>query len=156
MPLRSLFIVIVLGLLTAFAAVNWNAIMAPTGLSLIFTTIHAPLGLILLSMAILLIVLFLGYVVYMQSSVIMARRRLTRDLDEQRKLANEAEASRFTELRSYLQKELELLNGQSTDVHTKLDARINDLEVAVKATVEETGKTLSAYIGELEHRLENK
>jgi uncharacterized integral membrane protein len=156
MSLRNLFIILVLGLLTVFAAVNWNAIMAPTDLSLIFTTVHAPLGLMLLAITSLLILLFLGYVVYMQSSVLMAKKRLGRDLEEQRKLANEAETSRFTELQTYLQKELALITAQNNDVHNKLDARLNDMETAVKATVEESGTTLSAYIGELGDRLDKK
>ena len=67
-----------------------------------------------------------------------------------------AEASRFTELRTYLESELQSLKTQNTETHQQVEVRLAETEAAVKAVVEETGRTLSAYIGELEDRLEKK
>ena len=44
MYLRTLLILIVLGAVAIFAAINWKAFMAPTTLSVVFTTVEAPLG----------------------------------------------------------------------------------------------------------------
>ena len=68
MYLRTLLILIVLGAVAIFAAINWKAFMAPTTLSVVFANVEAPLGLILLAVIGLLTLLFLLYVVYLQSS----------------------------------------------------------------------------------------
>ena len=40
MHLRTLLVLLVLGILGMFAAVNWSSFMAPTTLSLLFATIR--------------------------------------------------------------------------------------------------------------------
>ena len=130
--------------------------MAPVPLSLLFGDVEAPLGLILLAATGLLALLFLGFVVYMQSSTLVIRRKLNKEVEEQRKLANEAEASRFTELRTYLETELQQLKAQGSEVHEKVEARLSEIEAVVKGVVEESGTSLSAYIGELGDRLDKK
>ncbi len=156
MKIINFILLIVLLALVVFAAVNWQAIITPVPLSLLFTDANAPLGLILLAATALLALLFLGFVVYMQSSTLMIRRKLNKEVEEQRKLANEAEASRFTELRTYLESELQKLNTQNSEVHQQLETRLAEIETSVQSKVEETGSTLSAYIGELEDRLDKK
>jgi uncharacterized integral membrane protein len=156
MKFLNFILLIVLVALLVFAAVNWQAIVTPVPLSLLFTDAEAPLGLILLTITGILTILFLSYVVYMQSATIMLRRKLNKELEEQRKLADQAEASRFTELRAFLTTELQKLNTQSSEVHQKVEARLAEVENSVKSKMEETGTTLSAYIGELEDRLEKK
>jgi len=152
----NLILLIVIIALVIFAAINWQAIMAPVPLSLLFGETQAPLGLILLAATGLLALLFLGFVVYMQSSTLMLRRKLNKEVEDQRKLANDAEASRFTELRNYLETELAQLKTQSTEMHEKVETRLSDAESALKAVVEESGTSLSAYIGELGDRLDKK
>ena len=95
MYLRTLLILIVLGAVALFAAINWKAFMAPTTLSVVFANVEAPLGLILLVVVGLLTLLFLLYVVYLQSSVLMENRRNARELQAQRELAEQAETSRY-------------------------------------------------------------
>ena len=130
--------------------------MTPVPLSLLFTDADAPLGLILLAATAFLTILFLGFVVYMQSSTLILRKRLNRELETQRELADKAEASRFTELRTYLETELQQLAAQSNEIHQKVETRLSEIETGLKGSMEETGTTLSAYIGELEDRLEKK
>jgi hypothetical protein len=92
----------------------------------------------------------------MQSSTLMLRKRLNKELEAQRKLADEAEASRIAELKNYLQAELQQLSNQNADIYQKTADSIAKLEATVKGVVVETGSTLTAYIGELEDRLEKK
>jgi len=154
MHLRHILLIFVLSLLVIFAAVNWTAIVEPTTVSLIFTTIQAPLGLLLLTITALLSVFFLGFMVYMQSSMLMERQRVSRELEAQRELANQAEASRFSELHVYLETELQKINASTQELEDHLGLRLTQLEQALNITIEQTGNTLSAYIGELEDRLE--
>lgn len=155
MQLRHILLILVLSLLVIFAAVNWAAIVEPTTISLIFATIQAPLGLLLLTITALLAVFFLGFMVYMQSSMLMERQRVSRELEAQRELANQAEASRFSELRAYLQTELQQINARNQELENHLGVRLTQLEQGLNITIEQTGNSLSAYIGELEDRLEN-
>ena len=79
MYLRTLLILTVLGLIAIFSALNWSAFIAPTVLSLGFTSIEAPLGLILLGIIALLTLLFLVYITYLQSTVLLESRRHARE-----------------------------------------------------------------------------
>jgi uncharacterized integral membrane protein len=156
MKFLNVTLLIVLAALAIFAVLNWAAIVTPIPLSLLFTDANAPLGLILLAATGLLTLFFLGFVVYMQSSTLMIRKRLNRELEEQRKLADNAEASRFTELRNFLEVELQKQIAQTSEVHQKIESKLVEIEVSMKNKMEETGTSLSAYIGELEDRLEKK
>jgi len=156
MRIINFIILITLVTLVIFAAINWHAIMAPVPLSLLFRDAEAPLGLILLSVTGLLTLLFLSFLVYMQSSTILLRKRLNRELAAQRELADKAEASRFTELRTFLEAELLRIKAQGTEIHEKVVAQLSATETVLKSTVEESATSLSAYIGELKDRLEQK
>ncbi len=152
--MRTLMMLIVLGAIAAFAAVNWTAFTTPTTLSLVFAVVQAPLGLIMLAIAALITVLFLIFVVYLQTSVMIETRRYGRELQAQRELADKAEASRFTELRGFLEAELSKLAGRVAEIKSGTDTRLDQLERDLRASVEQTGNTLAAYIGELEDRVE--
>jgi uncharacterized integral membrane protein len=154
MKLHSLLLLLVLVLIATFATLNWGVFVSPTELSIGYTTIHMPLGLIMLGLLAIVTVMFLAYVVYLQGSVLLEARRHSRELKTNRELADQAEASRFTELRIFLEAELNKLNTQNADAKDALLARIDKLEHESRLFMEQTGNTLAAYIGELEDRLE--
>lgn len=145
MQLRTLLLLVVAGLIAVFVALNWAVVMTPSTLSLGFMDIQASLGLVMLGLMVLLSVLFLVYIVYLQGSVLMDGRRHARELQANRELADKAEASRFSELRAFLEAELTKLAAQNVALKTELGQRI-----------EESGNGIAACIGELEDRLERK
>jgi hypothetical protein len=154
MYLRSLLIIVVLGVLVVFAAINWSAFVAPTTLSVGFTTMEAPLGLILLGVAASLTLLFLVYVVYLQSSTLLESRRYGRELQAQREIADQAEASRFTQLQSFLEAELQKLAKQTEEAKAGTLSRVDQLEKDLRATMEQSANSLAAYLGEIDDRFE--
>jgi uncharacterized integral membrane protein len=156
MYLRTLLLLLVLGASAVFAAVNWRAFMTPTSLSLVFTTVQAPLGLIMLGLAAILTVLFLVFLVYLQTSAIVEARRYARELRAQRELAEQAETSRFTELRGFLEAELPKLADQTANLRTDVQTRLGQLDQDLRSAIEQAGNTLAAYIGEFEDRLERR
>ena len=156
MSLGALFLILILVVLTTFTIVNWDVFMSPTTLSLLFATVQAPIGFIMLVVTMLLAALFLTYVVYIQSTVILDGRRSARELKAQRDLADQAEASRFTELRSFLQGQLQKLEAVVVEAQSRTGARVDQLESELRATVERSENTLVAYIGELEDRMERR
>jgi uncharacterized integral membrane protein len=154
MNLRSLLILIALVLLGAFALVNWQAFMTPTRLSLFVGEVQAPLGLVMLVATGLITALFLVYVLFQQAGVIVEARRYARELKANRELADKAEASRFTELRAFVEEELRRLEAQSSAVATGLAARIDDLDRTLGKRLDETTGTLSACVGEIDDKLD--
>ncbi|MEP6657784.1 MAG: LapA family protein, partial [Betaproteobacteria bacterium] len=119
MHLRTVMLLLLALVLAVFVAVNWTAFMTPTVLSLIVTSVQAPLGLVMLVITGLLAALFLGYALYLQGSALLETRRMTRDLQSQRQLADQAEASRFTELRGTLETRLDQLATTLADDRTR-------------------------------------
>lgn len=154
MKLPSLLLLFILIAIAAFAALNWGAFLSPTDLSLGFTTVSVPLGLIMLCILATITILFLAFVVYLQGSVLFEARRHSRELQANRELADKAEASRFTELRAFLATEMTKQSIESEVANDKLLARIDKLEVEFQSFIEQSGNTLAAYIGELEDRLD--
>jgi hypothetical protein len=155
MYLRTLLIFVVLGLVAVFSALNWSAFIAPKVLSLGFTTVEAPLGLILLAIVGLLTLLFLVYVTYLQSTVLFETRRHSRELQAQRELAEQAEASRFNQLRAFIETELEKVAGEIEQSKSLLLTRLDQIERDFRTGLEQTGNSLAASIGELEDRFDS-
>ena len=154
MKAPTLVLLVVLAVIVLFAAVNWSVIMAPTTVSLLVADIQAPLGLLLLGVTVLITALFLIFVVYLQANVLLEARRHSRELQAQRELADKAEASRFTDLRSYLDMELRKLGEQVAESRVGVTARIDLAQQDLRTTIEQSGNSLAAYIGELEDRLQ--
>ena len=113
---RALIFFLVLVFVGLFAVINWDVFTALTPISLGFTTVQAPLGLIMLGLIVFLCVLFTVWVIVLQAGSLRDARRQTRELQAQRDLADKAEASRFTELRADLLKRLDE-NANATAAH---------------------------------------
>ena len=155
MRARTLILVVLLAALALFAAINWQAFVAPTPLSLIVTQVQAPLGVIMLGFTVAIATAFLIFIVYMQAGVVLELRRQARALEAQRELADSAEASRFTELREYLARELSSLRT-GTQPGNELQLKLDQLQRDLREEIHTAGNTLAAYIGELEERLERR
>lgn len=154
MKLRSVSIVVVLLALAVFALLNWTAFNTPTTLSLGFTQVQAPLGLIMLVVTGAVCVLFLFFIVFQQAGVIMETRRTNKELTAQRELADKAEASRLVDLRIFLDGEMQKLQAQSNAATRELNARLTQVENALTEKLAETARTLAAYVGEVDDKLD--
>jgi len=152
--LRTLLIVLLVGVVAMFAVLNWSAFMSETTLSVGFTTVQAPLGLILLVITGLLALLFLIYVVYLQSSALLENRRQSRELQSQREVAENAEASRFYQLKTSLEEALREQSNQATQFNNATLARLEKLDRDLRVILEQSSNSLAAYIGEVEDRVE--
>ncbi len=133
---RAIAFFLILLLVGLFAGLNWGAFNAAAPLSLGVTTVQAPLGLIMLGLVTFLCVLFAIWVISLQAAALVESRRQTKELQAQRALADSAEASRFTELRSQLM------------------ARLDTLQQELRMATEQNGNTVAAHLGQLEDRLE--
>jgi uncharacterized integral membrane protein len=152
--LRTLLILVVLGIVIVFALLNWSVFTAPTTLSIGFASFEAPLGLILLGAIAALTLLFLIYLVYLQATALMESRQYSRELKTQRELADRAEESRFTQLRSSLESDLRQLTNQMTESNAAMVSRLEGLDRDLRSAIEQSTNSLAAYVGEIEDRLE--
>jgi uncharacterized integral membrane protein len=154
MKLTTLLLLVILTAITAFAALNWSVFITPTELSLGYTTARIPLGLVMLGLLVFVMALFLVFVVYLQTSALLETRRQSRELKASRELADQAEASRFSELRNLVVAQLLQLTNLHAESKSEVMTRTEQLESNLRTAIEESGNTLAAYIGELEDRLE--
>ena len=154
MKFHTIFLLVVLAAIAAFAALNWSVFIAPTNLSLGFTAVQIPFGLVMLGLLVFLTAIFLMFVVYIQASALLETRRHSRELRANRELADQAEGSRFTELHAFLEAELTKQANLNAESKSNVLARIDQLEHDLRSFMEHSENTLAAYIGELEDRLE--
>ena len=153
MKTPTLLLLIVLAFIALFAIVNWSVIVAPTSVSLLVADIQAPIGLIMLALLALVTAMFLLFVLYLQATVLLDARRQSKELQAQRELADKAEASRFTDLRVFLDAELRKLADQLTTVQSGMIARVTEAEKVLRAEIEQTENAVTATVGELDDRL---
>ena len=153
MTLRSLLFLLVFGALAAFVLVNWPVLNDPTTLSLAFAEVQAPLGVVMLGFIVLVTVLFLAYIVYLQMSGLLETRRHGKEIQSQRQLADQAEASRFTELRGFLEAEFARQANRQAERDAAHQARLDALEQRLKVSIEQQANSLSASVGELGDRV---
>jgi len=156
MRLRTGIVLVVVLLIAALAALNWGQLSARTTMSLGFTEISAPLGLVMLALTIALAAICLFYVLYLQSTVMLETRRHNKEMQAQRELADRAEASRFTELRTYLDTQEQARIARVLEMQQHLAARIEQLELTFKSRVDQSDNTTAAHIGQLEDRIERR
>lgn len=147
MNLRSLLLILSVAAIAALAILNWGVLTTPGTVSLGFGTIEAPLGVMMLALTILLAVFFVAYVLMLQGTVLLDTRRHTKEMQVQRELADKAEASRFTEMKAFLQ-------TQSEQSHAALMERIETLESRLLARSNESDNSTAAYWGQLENQLD--
>ena len=129
--MRTALLVIAAIVAIGFTVLNWGALAAPMALSLGVSTVQAPLGVVMLVALGLLALLFAAWAMTMLAE----SHRQARELHTQRELADKAEASRFTELRSFVADEMQRMRHES------------------RTALEQAANSLSAQMGEIEDRL---
>lgn len=134
--LRSLLLLLVCAAVIVFVGANWGAMNQPMDLSLVVTDIHAPLGLVLLGLMVVLAVVFVVVIAYTQGVALVESRRHARELAAQRELADRAEASRFTELRAHMDEEIKRLKDTVGLQGREMMSRIDRAEVGLREPID--------------------
>lgn len=143
MSARSLLVVLVVALLVVFTVVNWGVFVAPTPLSLVVTSVEAPLGVVLLGFTAVLAAVLFAYVLKVQFDALAEGRRQAEELRRQRDLADKAEASRFTDLRRHIEQEVAGLRDS-----------LQQTELRFREDLADATNSLEASVGEVHERLE--
>jgi hypothetical protein len=141
--------VVAILLVAAFAALNWSEVMRTSPLLFGPVVADAPLGAILLGLLALAVVAFLLSAGAIRTSALLESRHHYKELEAQRTLADKAEASRFTELRAYLDENLR-------EMRERDNLRTTEMQRELRAQAETTNRMLAARLNELEHRMETR
>lgn len=156
MRARSIALILVIVVVAAFVALNVDEFTRASVLSLGFTSVQVPLGLVMLVLLAGAAVIFLGVMIYMQSSNLLETRNYARELNTQRDLADKAEASRFTELRHYLEAQSAAQQRREQAAEQVLSERFAAQNRVLMARLEQSDNTIAAYMGQLEDRVERR
>lgn len=146
MKARTAVLILLIVLLGCLAFFNFPTLAQNVPTSLGFTTVEAPLGLIMLGLTALLAIIFLVHALTMQGSWLLESRAHAKEMQAQRDLADKAEASRFTELRGVL----EALHARDKQ---DLLARFDALEARLVSRAQESDNSTAAYVGQLEQQV---
>ncbi len=150
----GLIILLVLIFLGVFAMANWGVLTAPTALSFLVFTLEGPLGIILLAMMLALALLFTFYIMALRTSMFVADRKHAQAWRSQYELAEQEEASRLADLRAHLEREFERLHAKIQDMDNRMTARSDGIEQSLLKSLGDTTNTLSAYVAEVDDKLD--
>ena len=141
MRLRLWVILFAIAALTAFVILNWPVFIAPTPLSLGFTSYEAPLGVVMLALVVGMSLVFAAYMAVWQSTILMDARRQAKEIQAQRTLAEQEETSRFSELRTTLHSEFE-----------QMSKRLETSQLALSQEIRDNVNSLAAILAEMDDR----
>ena len=115
-------VAVIVLLILAIALRNWGLVTQTTPVDLFVTTVNLSMPLLLLIGMVVVAVFYFATMgrIRMQSAI--ESRDLHRELDKARRTADAAEASRFADLRAYLDREI-------PQIELKLDQALERLEV---------------------------
>lgn len=156
--MRSRFVLLVVAILliAGFAALNWGEIIRPTSVWFGPFMADAPLGAILLGLLALAVVVFALSAASMRTQTLLESRHHYKELEAQRLLADKAESSRFTELRTHIDTHLRELRERDAIAASEFEKQRLESQRALNTQMEQINRTIAARLNELEHRLESR
>ena len=154
--MRARLFLLVLAILgvAGFAALNWAEFSRTSLMSFGILTMELPLGLVLLCL------MAFGLLVYLAGAISMATRHLVESrhnakaLEAQRDLADKAEASRFTELRQYLDAQLRDTRQREALAGTEVERSLALGRREVQEQLQRLDGMLMARLAEIDNRLD--
>jgi hypothetical protein len=154
MRARLIVLLTAILLVAGFAALNWSEFLRPTPLSFGVFVMDAPLGLILLAILSITLVAFLVSTIHMQTVNLLDTRQHSKELHAQRELADKAEASRFTDLRTHLDAQMKEIHQREVIVATELEKAVAAGQRELRAQLELMNRTLASRLADIENRVD--
>jgi len=139
---KTILLALMALVVVVLAALNWPAFTAATSLDLLFAKVEFPLGLLMLGVLACFVLAFAVLLAMSHGRALVEARRHHKEMDRQRTLAEQAEASRLEGLRITLLEEF-----------ARLDSRLVQMQEANRQAVRDDVNSIAAMIGELDQRL---
>jgi uncharacterized integral membrane protein len=154
MRTKILLLIVSILLIAGFTVLNVDEFTRISTLNLGFTTMQLPLGLVMLLVVGAIMLIFMATTLYMHSTNLMETRKYAKQLTAQRELADKAEASRFTDLRRYIESQSVLTINQASDILTAIDSRLLQTEKLMLQRLEQSDNSNAAYWGQHDDALQ--
>lgn len=129
MKIRTIILTLVFVLLGVFLVINWNALMTELPIDLVYTTVHAPLGAIVVAVFGAVVLLLLVYMVLQQASVTMELRAASKEARHSRGVAEDAEKSRLADMKKEL---FERLDNLESMIATRTDESLVNMRESIE------------------------
>ncbi|MFH1374765.1 MAG: hypothetical protein ABII79_13330 [bacterium] len=139
--------------LVVFTAANWNVLNANTELSFVAFSVEGPMGVILLGIMLGLVILVVVYALLLRTAWLVESRRLNRQLEKQRELAEKAESSRIAALHELVEREFKEARTSTGASSETVVARLEGLEQSVAQKIEDAANSIMAHLGYLDDKL---
>jgi len=156
MRARTILMVAAILLVAGFVALNWTEFVRPTQLNFGGGIVDAPLGLVMLGILVVAIVLFLLAGAVQRTHSLVESRQHHRTLEQQRELADKAEASRFTELRTYMDQQLREMRDRDALLRTEYEKSALASQRDLRTYLDQMSRSLSARLDAMDDRLEGR
>jgi len=151
---RIVFILMVVLVVAAIAALNWPEFSTPEPLSFGVVTAVVPVGVTMLVLIAAVLFTFLVSSAVQESRYLAEHRRQGRALQVQRELAEEAEASRFTELSRQLDAHIRESRMHESIAAAEFDRRLATSHRELQAQLERMHKFIAGHLVQIESRIE--
>lgn len=149
---RIVFIVLAVLVTAVIASLNWGEFTRPEPLSFGLFTATVPVGVTMLVLLAIVLIVFLVGSAIQESRYLLDHRRHARALHAQRELAENAEASRFTDLRQHFDTHLRETRQRETMVATEFEKRLLQSHQELRAQIERMHQMLAARLDALDTR----
>jgi hypothetical protein len=126
--LRSMLVLVAVGLAALFVVLNWRVFAGPAKLNLLLTSAEVPVGAVMLALLALALLVLWIVVGSWQGTLIVEFRRQAKELQAQRLLAESAEASRFTELGALIREEIAKLRTELQETEHSIAATLGEMD----------------------------
>jgi hypothetical protein len=125
---RSFLVLVASGLAALFVVLNWRVFAASAKLNLLLTSAEVPVGVVMLLLFALALLVLWIIVGRWQGTLLVEFRRQAQELQAQRLLAENAEASRFTELGALIREEIAKLRSELQDTEHSIAATLGEMD----------------------------
>src|SRR5690348_2265844 len=115
-------------LLTIFAVANWTLLTASASLNFLVFQIEGPLGLILFVALLAFAALFAIYALSLRAGALLETRRQLKELEAQRQVAENAEASRLAALTDQVGREFASVRSEIAQTRADTKQRVEESE----------------------------
>ena len=156
MRAKTLLLIIGIVLIAGFAVLNVNEFTRTSTLNFGFGTMQLPLGLVMLVLTLALMLIFLVTTLYMHSANLIENKRHSKELSAQRELADKAEASRFTELRKFIDAQSATNFERQTLATAAFHDQLMQTQSAVIHRLDQSDNTTAAYMGQMQDSMERR
>ncbi|MBI5278062.1 MAG: hypothetical protein HY854_16550 [Burkholderiales bacterium] len=156
MRARVVLLIAAIALVALFAAFNWSEFVRPSPLSFGLFITEAPLGLIMLALLGATALLALAAIAGIRTNSLVESRHHHKTLEAQRELADKAEASRFTELRQHLDRQLTELRQRDTIAATEFEKAMVAAQRELRTTLEQMNRAMAMNMKEFEARIDTR